>query len=218
MDVAIPIPDAYRWPELGEKNEVVVDIAYGGAYYIIAAPSALGFPDSLAKPDLAGLSIATRGLKDAFNSSARLRECYLRPSDHPDLEFLYGTILTDAELGTRGSGTMGAETSLCFFSNSQIDRSPTGSGVQAKVALAHAKGQRELGARWTYHSLVSNSCKGNEGAFVGEAVREVGIGEGRPAVIVKVSGWARYTGASTFIVEDGDEIGQGFCFEAVASD
>ena len=45
-------------------------------------------------------------------------------------------------------------------------------------------------------------------------MEEVSIGAGgRKGVIVKVSGWARYTGCSSFVVEEGDEIGKGFWFE-----
>lgn len=35
------------------------------------------------------------------------------------------------------------ETGLCFFGDQQIDRSPTGSGIAARVALAYAKGERK---------------------------------------------------------------------------
>ena len=245
IEITVNIPPSFSWPELDGRDSVIVDIAYGGAFYIIASPADLGFPKSLAQPDLAALDAATRRLKAAFNSSSQLRKSYLQPSEHPDLEFLYGTILTDADLGVPENGTAGAETSLCFFSNGQVDRSPTGSGVQAKVALAYAKGTRSSGERWTYHSLVSNWATSrstssevngsldqlrndksaestspaksrSEGAFVGAAVEEGNV-NGTTSVIVRVSGWARYTGASSFVVEDGDSIGKGFWFEGMGS-
>lgn len=216
IGVTLSIPAALRWPELGERNEVVVDVAYGGAFYIICPASALGFPMSLAKPSLRALSEATSKLKAAFNSFEQLRKSYLQHPDHPDLQFLYGTIVTDRSLGSRASDTLGAETGLCYFADEQIDRSPTGSGVQARVAMAMAKGELKLGDRWTYHSLVSNSHDG-EGAFVGSAVEEVEVG-GRKGVIVQVSGWARYTGCSTFALENEDDIGKGFCFDGLGED
>ena len=210
--VNVPIPQSLRWPELGDRETVVVDIAYGGAFYLISTPSSLGFPcNTLAHPSrdmLAGLSEATRKLKAAFNASELLRKFYLRVEDNvADLQWLYSTIITDSTLGKPGPDTLGAETGLCFFSDAQVDRSPTGSGVQARVALAIAKGRRKIGERWTYHSLVSNVYEG-EGAFVGEAVEKVGNG-----LVVKVSGKARYTGACTFVVEEGDQIGKGFWFD-----
>ena len=208
IGVSIPIRGLLHWPELGDRNEITVDIAYGGAFYIIASASTLGFSPSLTNSSLPALKEATRLLKVAFNSSKPLRVKYLQNPDHLDLQFLYGTIVTDSKPDFPFSGTSGAETGLCFFANQQVDRSPTGSGVQARVALAYAKGERKLGEQWTYHSPVSMAHHG-EGAFVGSAVEEVDIG-GRKRVIVKVSGWTRYTGCSSFAVEDGDRIGKGF--------
>lgn len=209
--VTVPIPDGLRWPELADRDSVVVDIAYGGAFYILAAICSLGFKSSLANPDLSALSNATGKLKEAFNSSDLLRKFYLQHSEHDDLQFLYGTIVTDTSVGKPAESTSGAETGLCFFSNAQVDRSPTGSGVQARIALACAKGRVKLRERWTYHSPLSNSHDG-VGAFVGEAVEEVDAG-GRRGVVVKVSGWAHYTGCSSFVVEKGDKIGSGFILD-----
>lgn len=215
IGVTIPIPSSYRWPELGERDSIVVDISYGGAFYLVVSPGTLGFVDTLAKPDIGGLSRATAQLKEAFNSSQHLRQSSLHHAEHSDLQFLYGTLVTDAKTGLAGPGTGGAETTLCFFSDAQVDRSPTGSGVQAKVALAYAKGERKLGEKWTYHSVLSNRYDG-EGAFVGEPVKEVTVGSHK-AVIVEVSGWARYTGASSFLIEDGDAIGEGFWFDGLGA-
>ncbi|KAL8286663.1 hypothetical protein RQP46_004191 [Phenoliferia psychrophenolica] len=48
----------------------------------------------------------------------------------------------------------GAETGLCFFADQQIDRSPTGSCVGARVALAVATGKLAIGQSWEYHSTL----------------------------------------------------------------
>lgn len=71
-----------------------------------------------------------------------------------------------------------------------------------------------------YHSVLSNAFAG-KGGFVGRAVEEVEIGGGDgdrekiKGVRVEVSGWANYTGVNTFVVEEGDEVGAGFSFEAL---
>ena len=208
IDVSIPIPQVLRWPELGNRETIKVDVAYGGAFYIVAPTSELGFSSSLASPDFDALAQATAKLKEAFNDSDELRKLYLQHPDHSDLEFLYGTIVTDPALGEPASNTLGAETGICFFANQQVDRSPTGSGVQARVALAFTKDLMNLGEGRTYHSPVSNGYDG-DGGFVGSAVKEVKLGR-RDAVIVRVSGWARYTGCCNFIIEEDDKIGKGF--------
>jgi trans-L-3-hydroxyproline dehydratase len=183
---------------------VVFDIAYGGAFYIIVPAISLGFR-SLQSANLKALSEAARKLKTAFNApeALDLRKKYLVHPQHRDLEFLYGVIITDPD------AEVAAETGLCFFADEQIDRSPTGSGVQARVALAYAKGHRHLNEPFIYHSPVSKAF-GGEGVFVGEAVEAVDAGGNFKGVIVKVSGSARYIGCCNFLIEDGDKIGEGF--------
>ena len=208
--VTVHIPEHLRWPELGDRDCVVVDIAYGGAFYVFVGACSLGFKSSLSDPDVHALGVAASRLKEAFNSTEQLRKFYLQHPEHEDLQFLYSIFITNYDLGKPAEETLGAETGLCFFANGQIDRSPTGSGVQARIALAYAKGRIKLNERWTYHSLVSNAYDG-EGAFIGEAVEEVDVG-GRKGVIVRVSGKAHYTGCSSFAVEKDDAIGKGFWF------
>jgi len=58
---------------------------------------------------------------------------------HPesaDLAFLYGTILTDGKEAWSEEET----TNLCVFADRQVDRSPCGSGVTARVAVQYHKG------------------------------------------------------------------------------
>jgi trans-L-3-hydroxyproline dehydratase len=129
-------------------------------------------------------------------------------------------MVVDDKLGATTPGSAGAETGLCFFADQQVDRSPTGGGVAARAALAYAKGVREKGVSWTYHSLVSNGFDGR-GAMVGTVVEEVDVpgGEGaaKRGVRVKVEGQAYYTGTYTFIVEDLDSIGErGFAFDKLS--
>ena len=58
---------------------------------------------------------------------------------HPesaDLAFLYGTILTDG----RDDSSHTETANLCVFADRQVDRSPTGSGVTARMAVQYHKG------------------------------------------------------------------------------
>ena len=210
LGVKIPVPETLRWPELDQRDHITADVTYGGAFYIVAPASELGFPASLATPDHEGLTRASRSIKKALNSSEELRSKCLDHPEHKDLQFLYGTIVTDPNLGAKTGASIGAETSICFFSDAQVDRSPTGSGVQARVALAYAKGQRRPGEEWSYHSPVSNAF--GEGGFVGSVAEEVDFG-GRKAVVVKVEGYAKYTGFASYVLEEGDKIGEGFWFD-----
>lgn len=82
---------------------------------------------------------------------------------------------------------------LCpFVSNTslvrQLDRSPTGSAVGARIALAYAQGVVKIGERRRYHSILS--LHSSDDAFVGEAVEEVEIegANGKKGIRVKTSG------------------------------
>jgi len=89
--------------------------------------------------------------------------------------------------------------------------------VAARAALAYAKGIREKGVPWTYHSLVPNAFEGR-GAMVGTVVEEVEISGSmeiaKHGVRVKVEGQAYYAGTHAPMVEGLDPIGErGFAFD-----
>lgn len=225
INVSIPEDDdsdEFRWPELRDLDSRVVDVAYGGAFYIIVPVTDLGFDEDALyirdRDQLQSLSYAARKLRHAFlNCPANMdvrNQCLSHP-EHKELEDLYGVIVTGLSLRKEVEGRDDGQ-AICFFADQQVDRSPTGSGVQARVALAHADGFMLKGDSRTFHSTVSNSFDG-QGAFTGELVEEIDTGDGRKGIIVKVSGTAGYTGCSTFVLEDGDEIGKGFVFETLGN-
>ena len=207
FNVNIPISDAFSWPELGRRSSVTVDFSYGGAFYCMIQAKELGFPDGLKQPDITAMDLASKQLKAAINGNPELRHLFQHP-EHDDLSFLYSVMIVDKQVGVAQQDTKGGETGLCFFADQQIDRSPTGSAVQARVALAVAKHELPMADRWTYHSLVSNSWNG-KGAFIGSAVEIMGRHHDFPIIKVCVEGFASYTGHSTFFVEVTDPLGDG---------
>lgn len=172
--------------ELPGHGAVRFDLGYGGAYYAILPADRLGL--TLGSSPLDDIRRAAGALVD------RLRQT--RPIAHPgaaDLGFLYGAILTDGQ-----SGADAVSGHVCWFGEGQIDRSPTGSGVSARLAVASARGE----------------------AMVDEAHRFAGVSgepfEGRvtartdDGVITHVAGRAFYTGRSSFVIEARDGLGNGF--------
>lgn len=203
MDVDVEIPDETMWVqlEMAGRNMVTVDIAFGGAYYAIVSAAELGFTRGIQAYPISEFDSCTRKLKGLLESR---KDLFTHPSEH-DLEYLYGVIVVE-QLGT------GSELGLCFFANQQVDRSPTGSGVCARVALSVAKGKLDLGQSVAYESLVSLDAPGN--GFVGKATSRIKVqgenGRDWDCVQVEVSGKAFYTGAHSFVVEAGlDSLGEG---------
>ena len=215
IDVEVSLPMKYRWPELGQRTKVTADFCYGGAFYCVLGARELGFSEGLTHSSLDALSRSTGKLKAALNADPQFGKLFQHP-DEKDLGFVYGVIVTDDRRGQAADGTAGGDTCVCFFADQQVDRSPTGSGVAARRALAHAKGLMPPQQRWTYHSLVSNA-HGGQGAFtaqvVGEPIHRSTRGLVRDSVRVQVDGRAFYTGFATFLAEEGDSISKaGFAF------
>ena len=109
-----------------DSGPIEVDISYGGAFYAIVAANQFGLDVRNSK---------TSNLVNAANQvfNAIKSQITITHPDYTDLGYLYGTILTD------GNDTYSnqATANICVFANSQVDRSPTGSGVTAHIAIQH---------------------------------------------------------------------------------
>jgi trans-L-3-hydroxyproline dehydratase len=169
---------------------VAVDIGYGGAFYAFLDAASIGL-DVRTSP--------VRALVDAGETIAKVaqRTIQLQHADDPDLAFIYGTILTDGRTGATEPSR-----NICIFAGRQVDRSPTGSGVSARIAVQIARRQSKVGDTCAYESVTG-------ARFTAKALSETRTGRHR-AVIVEVAGEAHYTGESTFRFEDDDRLRWGF--------
>lgn len=207
IDISIDLPDSPLWPS---GFSVIADFSYGGAFYCLVDVRQLSFvKGGLNNIDSDTANHFTRVLKTYINNNRELSYLFRHPKEN-DLSFLYSVILVDNALGVPLPDSLGAETGLCFFANQQVDRSPTGSGVSARLALAYARNKLKTGDSWTYHSLVSLN-KNDRAAFTGTVLEEVKFEAPThyPCVKTSVEGHASYTGFHTFIVETDDLLGNG---------
>jgi proline racemase len=174
-------------------GRVRFDVAFGGAYYAILPASRLNLP--LMSTPLNELVRAGVAITNAVRAALHIQH----PAA-PDLGFLYGTILTDdTELGAPGNDP---SYNLCIFAQGQIDRSPTGSGVTARFALAAAKGEIALGQ--------SREVRGVSGqGFLG-TLAALASTPGGVIARVRVAGHAYYTSRSEFVAEPDDPFADGF--------
>ncbi|KAJ1108748.1 hypothetical protein NDU88_006118 [Pleurodeles waltl] len=178
--------------DLPVYGEVAVDIGYGGAFYAFISSEKFGLDICSSK---------TRDLVDAATAvtEAVKAQVKLHHPDSEDLAFLYGTILTDGNDAFSEQPT----SNICVFADAQVDRSPTGSGVTARIALQHHKGLIQLNQSRRFKSGATGSL------FTGKAVKETKCGD-FSAVIVEVSGHAYYTGTANFVQENEDTLKNGF--------
>jgi trans-L-3-hydroxyproline dehydratase len=171
---------------------VALDVAYGGAFYGVLPAGDLGL--DLGHSPLGRIVAAATEVKAAA-LAARL--AIVHP-DEPDLGYLYGIILTDGAEHPSSPSTM----NICVFADGQVDRSPTGSGVAARMALLHRQGRVGLGESRAFTSVTG-------GVFSGRVTATTTVGP-HPAVRVEVAGRAHYTGEASFTLEADDPLGWGF--------
>lgn len=179
-DLVVPVPG---------YGDVVPDIAYGGAYYCILPASRFGL--DLMQTPVEEIVAAAGALTDQVRATLAITH----PTE-PDLGFLYGTIVTDEAAPDQESFN------LCVFAERQIDRSPTGSGVTARMALDHARGLVATGATRRFRSITG-------GAFTGKVIGPVAF-PAAGAVTVEVGGQSHLSGEGSFVIEAGDPLGHGF--------
>ncbi|MDN2579591.1 proline racemase family protein [Aquibium sp. ELW1220] len=172
-------------------GEIRFDVSYGGAFYALADAGQFGL--AFGRSPARAFVDAAAALTEAVRQSVPLSH-----PDSPDLAFLYGSILTDGGDGAGGVATR----NVCVFADAQVDRSPTGSGVTARLAAMHARGRVAPGETRLFESIVGSR-------FTGAVLRTALAGD-RAAIIARVSGRSHYSGKASFSVEPDDELGRGF--------
>jgi len=176
-------------------GEITFDIGYGGAFYALV---------DISQTKLSFNETSVGELKRfAYEVTVAVKKSFeINHPEAPELSFLYGTILTDGkDLYSEDTAT---ENFCVFGTNQQVDRSPTGSGVTARLAVQHAKKLIDIGKKRIFKHAITKS------EFKGQVVGETALCGNFPTVCIQVEGRAYYTGRSKFIVEENDPFKDGF--------
>lgn len=171
---------------------VKFDIAYGGAFYAFVEAEQVGL--NLSAEDYNQLIDYGRRIKHAVMNEVKI----IHPFEE-DLSFLYGTIFTGKPMESKHHSR-----NVCIFAEGEVDRSATGSGVSARAALHHAKGELQLNESITIESITGSTMtvKATETCKYGTY----------EAVIPQVGGNASITGQHEFYFDPEDEFKEGFIF------
>src|SRR6266699_1725591 len=173
-------------------GRLTVDVAFGGAFYAFLPAAQLGL--SIMPEQVGQLAAAGDMITRAVNA--------VLPVKHPleeDLSFLYGTIFTGPPEDPAHHSR-----NVCIFANAEVDRSPTGTGVSARLALHSARGEITEG-----QNIIIESILGAASTFSGRVVGHTRVGT-YEAIVPEVSGRAFITGRHEFILNPRDELGRGF--------
>jgi proline racemase len=188
--------------EVPQLGTVVVDVAYGGMFYVIADAAKLGF--ALLPDEGRDITRVTEMIKAAAAEQL--------PVVHPEQPGFAGiTIgqLSGPPHNPRNSwrNVVTVSTGALDWSRPStwtgvIDRSPCGTGTCAKMAVLHAKGQLAVGQDFRHEGILGT-------VFTGRLVEEARVGE-RTAVVPTITGTAWITGFASYVVDPSDPFPEGF--------
>lgn len=170
------------------RGLIEYDLGFGGAFYAVVDAKRAGVD----LDDSSDLIRMGRTIKEAINLS--------RTIEHPveeDLGFLYGVIFT----GEANAADVHSR-NVCVFADGEVDRSPTGTGVSARLAILHARGEIGVGDPVTIESITSSR-------FTGRILRTDSVGS-VAGVVPEIEGSAHITGRSEFWFDPDDVQGEGF--------
>ena len=163
-----------------------VDTAWGGDSFVMVDAADLGV-DILPEN---GRSLAEVGQRIRAAATEQLR------FEHPELDwpaFSFCQIAGPLERLGEGEFTM---RNTVVIDPGKLDRSPTGTGVSARLALLHAQGAAGVGATLRMRSIIDSE-------FVGRIESETTVGD-VPAIVPLISGTAWRTGRYTYELDPTD--------------
>jgi len=188
--------------EVPHLGTVLVDVAYGGMFYVIADAERFGF--RLTPDEGRDITRVSQMIKAAAAEQL--------PVVHPEQPGFAG--ITIAQLSGPAHDPRNARRNVVTVSTGKhdwsrpatwigaIDRSPCGTGTSAKMAVLHARGELKVGREFRHEGILGT-------VFTGKLVEESTIG-GRPAVVPEITGRAWITGFAQYVVDPDDPFPDGF--------
>ncbi|HVC88157.1 MAG TPA: proline racemase family protein [Gaiellaceae bacterium] len=171
-------------------SALTVDVAFGGMWYAIADAAALGFA---IEPHEAH-ELARAG--ELIRAAAREQLWCV----HPENPEIAGVSIV--QIAQPWQGLRAVTRNAVVVAPGRLDRSATGTGLSARMAVLHARGLMGVGDAMTHASAIGSM-------FDGRIVSETVVG-GRPAIVPAIRGSAFITGTTELYLDDGDPFPEGY--------
>jgi trans-L-3-hydroxyproline dehydratase len=176
--------------EVEGLGTITVDVAYGGMWYAIADAAELGF--ALEPAEARELSSVGELIRTAAREQL--------PCAHPGNPAIAGVSIVQIAEPWRGAGAVSRN--AVVVAPGRLDRSATGTGLSARMAVLHARGLMGVGDGMTHASVIGST-------FDGRIVSETTVG-GRPAIVPAIRGSAWITGITQVFVDPDDPFPEGY--------
>jgi proline racemase len=163
--------------EVEGVGPVTVDVAYGGMWYAIADARALGF------------AIEPHEARDLCDVGERIRlatKAQLEPR------------VSIVQIAEPWRGVGAVTKNAVVIAPGRLDRSATGTGLSARMAVLHARGLMSVGDSMTHASAIGSTFDGRI------------LAETKDGIVPAISGSAWITGVSELYVDDDDPFPEGY--------
>jgi len=176
--------------EVEGLGTLTVDVAFGGMWYAIADAAALGF--ALEPHEARDLSLAGERIRAAAREQL--------PCAHPENPEIAGVSIVQIAGPWRGVGE--TTRNAVVVAPGRLDRSATGTGLSARLAVLHRRGLMRVGEAMAHASVIGST-------FEGRIVAETAVG-GAPAIVPAIRGSAWITGITQLFVDPDDPFPEGY--------
>jgi proline racemase len=176
--------------EVAGVGTLVVDVAFGGMWYAIADAQALGF--AIEPSEARDLS--------RVGEAIRVAAAEQLPCEHPENPAFSGVSIVQIAERWRGIGEV--TKNAVVVAPGRLDRSATGTGLSARLAVLHARGLMRVGDFMTHASPIGST-------FDGRIVSETTVG-GLSAIVPAIRGSGWITGITELFVDPDDPFPEGY--------
>ena len=178
--------------EVEGLGTLTVDTAYGGDSFVIVDAAALGF--EIVPEEARELAVTGMKITAAANEQLGFRHPLHADWDHLSFCQFAGPLIED-------NGDLVGPNAVVVRPG-KVDRSPTGTGCSARMALLHAQGRMQIGDRYRARSIIGSEfeCGIDSLTSVGET----------KAIVPTVSGRAWITGTHQLMLDPSDPWPEGY--------
>ena len=177
-------------PEIGRLR---VDVAYGGAFFVLVDAGPLGFE---ILPEEARRLVE---LGETIKAAAREQ----LPVQHPEIASQNEIVFTEFTLPLEERDGEPNGRNTVVISPGKLDRSPCGTGTSARLAVMQAKGEIGVGEGFVSRSVIDSR-------FDGRVLATRALSDGTTAVVTSIAGRAWISGIHQYVLAPDDPWPSGY--------
>lgn len=180
--------------QLENGTRFLVDIAFGGNFFVLVDDHQLDFPVCL--QNVSRLSELGMKILRSANNQFKVSHPLLAQLDR----------ITDLRFYSASQGPVACSRNVVILGESMLDRSPCGTGTCAELAVRYARGLIQVGQPLTAEGILGTQFR----AVVQRVVNGGFPAQPYPVIVPQIEGRAFLTGFHQFIFDQADPFRQGF--------